>query len=248
MTIFPRHLSVSAVQLYVRCPMQWRQRYVERVVTPDSRPQAWGKAFHKALEALHRGDDADLAWLSAWKSLGLGELQSPPPMPGKMHGLELLEAYRARGLDAARGEPERMFKLPFPSPKIPVPLLGYIDLAVPAERHFRDFKTTSGSSWTAEKVALEDQLHVYGWAYQQLYRHRAERALWVIFSTVTPTVTVLEGVPSPDGFRLFERVAEKVWDGIVNGRFDGCGSCVICAPPGEKAPANAPSFAWETTT
>lgn len=241
----PRHLSVSSVTLYARCPAQWRQRYVDRVTTPDTKPQAWGKAFHRALEALHRGDDAEIAWLKAWNEAS--KLFPPSSfVPGKLHGLELLEAYRSRGLDAARGEPERKFQLPFPSSKIPVPLLGFIDLAVPDERHYRDFKTTGGSFWTQAKVDLEPQLHAYGWAYQKLYHHRADRAVWVIFSTASPTLDVYEATPSPDGFRLFERTAEGVWSGISAGNYTGCGTCAVCDPKTPRDTTSDPSIAWAT--
>lgn len=249
-TVFrPRHLSVSSVQTYLRCPAQYRARYVDRLVTPTTPPQAWGKAFHKALEALHRGEDAELAWIGAWNGYA-DDLRAAGQSfgPGKMHGLALLELYRERGLDGVKGEPERKFVLPFPSSKIPVPLLGYMDLPVPDERHFRDFKTSAGNSWNETKVMLEPQLHAYGWAYQRLYHHRADRALWCVFSTQRVALEVFDVQPSPDGFRAFERSAEMVWEGIVSGKYDGCGECVICSPPGEKASVNGPVFDWSLTS
>lgn len=249
MTAFrPRHLSVSSVQTYMRCPAQFKARYVDRLVTPTTGPQAWGKAFHTALEALHRGQDAELAWLSAWNSHALDIRATGQPFgPSKMHGLELIELYRSLGLDVVQGEPERKFSLPFPSDKIPVPLLGFIDLSVPSERHFRDFKTTSGNSWNETKVALEPQLHAYGWAYQRLYHHRPDRALWVIFSTKTPMIDVYEAMPSPDGFRLFQMQAEATWQGIVSGNYEGCGACFVCTPPREK-PVSSTAFDWSLLT
>lgn len=247
MTVFrPRHLSVSSVQLYLRCPAQYRARYVDGLVTPTTQPQAWGQAFHKALEALHRGEDAELAWIAAWNGCADNFRAAGQPFgPGKLHGLALLEAYRGQGLHGVKGEPEQKFILPFPSPKIPVPLLGYIDLVVPTERHFRDFKTSASHGWNETKVALEPQLHTYGWAYQKLYHHRAERALWVVFSTQRVAVDVYEAVPSPDGFRLFEQTAEAVWSGIVQQRFEGCGTCSLCRPKSAVVDGNAPAFVWE---
>ena len=245
MTFRPTHLSVSSVALYVKCPAQYRQRYVERLVTPTTVPQGWGTAFHKALEALHRGEDGERAWIAAFNSIDAALAESGQQLaPGKSVGLDLLDRYRSLGLDRAIGEPERMFKLPFPSPKIPVPLLGFIDLAVPGEREFRDFKTTSGTYWNAAKVKLEPQVAVYGWAYQKLYRHRADRARWVIFNTQSVTVELYEAVPSPEQFRIFEQQAELVWDGIVNARYDGCGSCSLCSPRVAKE-STGPTIVWE---
>jgi hypothetical protein len=248
MSVFlPRHLSVSAVALYTRCPLQWRQRYVDRIATPTTAAQATGIAFHKALEAQHRGGDGALAWLTAADGVNDALTATNQTITmSKEHGLKLLNLYRDLGLDTAIGEPERMFKFAFPTPNIPVPVLGYIDLTVPSERHFRDFKTTGGTYWNATKVALEPQVAVYGWAYQQLYHHRAERALWVIFSTQKVAVDVYETAPSPDGFRLFELQAEAAWRGLSEGNYTGCGVCKeLCAPPVEKPAKPAPSFTWE---
>lgn len=243
----PQHLSASSVALYTRCPAQFRRRYVERIVTPTTPAQAWGKAFHAALEALHRGEDAELRWLSAWDEAEayLDQTNQPPLSAGKEHGFRLLKAYRNLGLDGVKGEPEKRFRLPFPSDGIPVPLLGFIDLAVPSERQYRDFKTTGGSYWNATKVALEPQVQAYGWAYQKLYHHRAERALWIIFSTQKPTVDVYETTPSPDGFRLFQIQAEATWLGITAGNFAGCGTCPeLCKPPAAAKPFAGPAFDW----
>lgn len=246
MTFRPRYLSVSSVALYMACPARFKQRYVDRLVTPTTAPQATGTAFHKALEAEHRGEDSERVWISVANSIGESLAASGLTLTmSKSHGLDLLNIYRERGLGGARGETERKFVLPFPSSNIPVPLLGYIDLAVPAERHFRDFKTTGGNTWNAIKVALEPQLHAYGWAYQQLYRHRPEYGLWVVFSTNTLTVDEYREVPSPDGFRLFELQAEKTWQGIVEGRYDGCGECPeLCKPPQPRA-SKGPTVEWD---
>lgn len=238
MSVFlPRHLSVSAVALYARCPAQWKRRYVDRVVDPSTAAQATGIAFHKALEALHRGEDGDLAWLASADAMNDALAARGQSLTmSKEHGLKLLSTYRARGLADTIGEPERMFKIALPTPNVPVPVLGYIDLAVPSERHFRDFKTTGGTYWNAAKVALEPQVAVYGWAYQRLYRHRAERAMWCVFSTATVSLEVYETAPSTEAFRVFEQTAELVWKGISEGRYVGCGTCTLCDPPVEKHP------------
>lgn len=245
MTFLPQHLSVSAVSLYARCPAQWRRRYVDRVVEPATAAQATGTAFHKALEALHRGRDGELAWIAAADEAEALLAQAGQSLTmSKEHGFKLLKLYRERGLDAATGEPERMFKLAIPLSTIPVPILGFIDLTVPSEREFRDFKTTGGTYWTQAKVDLEPQVAVYGWAYQKLYHHRAQRALWCVFNTNTAALDVYETEPSTDAFRVFIQAAELVWKGISEQRFEGCGTCSLCAPKRVKVDGSAPSFVW----
>lgn len=243
----PRALSVSAVQLYVRCPAQYRQRYVERLVTPTNPPLLFGTVFHGALEAEHRGEDSERALVQAWNHYDAVLAASGQQLrPDKVHALALLDEYKQLGLGGKSGIPERKFTLPFPTPEIPVPLTGYIDLLLPEQRRFRELKTTSAASWTATKVALEHQLHVYGWAYQRLFNHRATCAEYVIFRTDRVQVDVIEAVPSPDGFRLFEVAAAAVWRGVVEERYDGCGekSCETCTPKVEREGANGPTFTW----
>lgn len=249
MTAFrPPHLSVSAVQLYQRCPAQYRQRYVNKMVTPSNPPMLFGSAFHAALEAEHKGENSERALVAAWNAADADLASSGQQLrPDKLHALALLEAYRAGGYGGQIGIPERMFKLPLPTPNVPVPVLGYIDLLLPERRRFREFKTTAGTSWTETKIALEYQLHVYGWAYQRLFHHRVECAEYVIFSTSTPQFFVIEAMPSPDGFRLFERAAEMTWHGIVEGKYDGCmkKDCLVCTPSIVPSKPSGPSFSWD---
>lgn len=241
----PRALSVSAVQLYMTCPAQYEARYVKRLVTPSDPRMLFGSVFHRALEAEHRGEDSERTLIAEWNvaqanldAAGLGE------MPSKAHALALLDAYKVAGYGGQLGIPEHKVTLPFPSKEIPVPLTGYVDLLLPERRRFREYKTTSGTSWTQEKVQAEHQLHVYGWFYQRLFNHRAERAEYMIFSTVQPSLNVIEAVPSPDGFRLFEIAAAAVWRGIVGQNYVGCGTCNLCKPPTEKPP-KGPTCDWE---
>lgn len=240
----PSALSVSAVQLYAECPAKYRRRYVERMPIPANPPMAFGKAFHSALEAEHKGEDSALALIAAWDANQADlEATGQSLAPGKAHALKLLTLYRQRGLGGKMGEPERKVVLSLPSPLVPVPIVGYIDLPIPERRRFREFKTTSGSSWTAIKIQGEHQLHVYGWMYQRTYHHRPECAEYVIFGTGVPSVEVIEGYPSPDGLRLFELAAAATWRGVVEQRFTGCGSCALCKPAAEKI-VNGPAFTW----
>jgi hypothetical protein len=248
---FPRHLSVSAVQTYVTCPAAWKARYIDRLVQPSNPPMLFGKAFHAALEAEHKGADSERALIAAWNIADADLAASGQAMhPGKAHGLDLLNVYRERGLGGALGQPERKFVLALPSSKIPVPVLGFIDLPIPERRRFREFKTTGTTSWTDVKIQTQAQLHVYGWAYQQLYHHRVVCAEYVIFRTDIVQVDVFEAVPSADGFRAFEFEAEATWRGITDGNFEGCGKqgCDVCRQPLVEKASNGPSFTWDEAT
>lgn len=249
MSVFiPTHLSVSSVELYAACPARWRRRYVERLPEPPSVPMAWGSAFHKALEAAHSSDpavDCEQAWVRTWNETR--ETLGPSFRPGKAHGLELLEAFTSGGL-AVKCPAEVKFVLPFPGGRIvhprtrrPIPLLGYVDAFAPDDT--REYKTAGKASyWTKAKAQLANQTHVYGWVRQRTMHHRRP-VRYVIFGTRYPTMTEYVVEPSPDGFRVFEQLAELAFDGIVNGRFDGCGTCELCAP--KATPESAAEFSLE---
>jgi hypothetical protein len=249
MVFLPRHLSVSAVALYVKCPAAWKARYVDRLVVPSNPPMLFGKAFHAALEAEHRGENSERALVAAWNAGDADLAANDQAMhPGKAHALALLDEYKALGLGGKMGEPERKFMLRMLTPSVPVPVLGFIDLPIPERRRFREFKTSSAPTrWTYEKVMLEYQLHTYGRAYQDIYRHRVDCAEYVVFGTDSVRVDVIEAVPDPHGFRLFERAAMDTWTGIKAGQFDGCGrqDCDVCRKPTIEKPRNGPSFDWE---
>lgn len=242
----PRHLSVSSVQLYMTCPAQYRARYIDRLVQPSNPPMMFGKAFHAALEAEHRGENSERALVAAWNA-GEADLAASGQQlrPDKAHALALLDAYKERGLGGQLGEPERRFMLRLLAPGVPVPVLGYIDLTLPERRRFREFKTTSTTSWTDIKIQTQAQLHVYGRAFQEIYHHRVDVAEYVVFRTDIVQVDVFEAVPSADGFRAFELEAEATWAGVKAGNFTGCGTCKeICCPPTPRS-QTGPSFTWE---
>jgi hypothetical protein len=246
MTYRPTYLSVSAVQTYVACPKAWKLRYVDKLAQPTSVPMLFGTVFHKALEAEHRGEDSERALIAAWNIADADLAASGQQMhPGKAHALDLLNEYRARGLGGKLGHAERKFTLRLLANGLP-PVVGYIDLTIPERRRFREFKTTSGTSWNATKIALEFQLHVYGRAYQSLHSHRPDCGEYVIFGTDRVYVDPIEVVPSADGFRMFELAAAAMWKGINAQQFDGCGKQDCWACKVEREPAQTgPSVLWE---
>jgi hypothetical protein len=229
----PRHLSVSSVQLYARCPAQWRRRYLDGIADPPSPPMAFGGVLARALEALHRGRDGDLA-LAVEHAKAAAELRERGAAlrPSAEYGLQLLRLYREHGVYA--GTPERRFLLKLPGrPEVP-PIMGYLDLE--CEREVIEFKTSYGR-WTQARVDAEFQAAVYGWAFHQLNRRRPECVRYVVLSTRTPGLETFETRPNGTDLLLFEYAAAATWQGIRDGRFDGCGKCRLCAPEDEQSGA-----------
>jgi hypothetical protein len=215
----PKHLSVSAVQSYARCPLAWKRRYLDGVKDEATPPMSFGLAFAKAMEAQHRGQDAETAFARAHATTGNAS-------PGAEHGLHLLSLYRERfNLD---GVPEQKFSLYLPNRlQVPVPILGFIDLE--REDEVVEFKT-SRNPWTQARADAEYQSAVYGWAFRQRNRRRFEGVRYLIFSTQTVDVQEIRTLPTGSDLRLFELACIVMWKGIASGVFNGCGKCAVCRP------------------
>lgn len=219
----PRHLSVSAIQAYAKCPLAWKRRYIDGIKDDPTPPMSFGLAFSRALEAHHRGQDADTAFARAHALTGNA-------YPGAEHGLRLLDLYRKQfNLD---GEPEQKFSLYLPDQQqVPVPILGFMDLE--REDEVVEFKT-SKNVWTQPRADAEYQSAVYGWAFQRRHRRRPTSVRYLIFSTRTVDVQEIHTHPTGTDLRLFELAAIVTWKGIKNGAFEGCGKCSVCRPAGDE--------------
>jgi RecB family exonuclease len=229
----PGHLSVSSVLTYARCPLAWRRRYVERQAEPSSPAMSFGKAFALALEAYHRGGDAETVFARAHAEAGNAA-------PGAEHGLRLLDLYRSR-FDLA-GEPERRFSLYLPArDRVPVPIVGFIDLE--CESEVVEFKT-SRNRWTQARADEAYQAAVYAWAFQQRHGRRPDHVRYLVFSTRAVEVQEIVTHPGGDDLRLFELAAIAAWRGIVSRQFAGCGRCDVCkqSRPDTRRPGEV--FSW----
>lgn len=216
----PRHLSVSSVQLFARCPLAWHRRYLLGISDPPTPAMSFGRAFALAMEAHHRGQDADTAFVRA-------HAEAKNAHPGAEHGLKLLDLYRDN-FDF-RGEPEVKFLLYLPDRKqVPVPIMGYMDLE--REDEVIEFKT-SRNPWTQARADAEYQSAVYGWAYQRRHRKRVQSVRYLVFSTRTEDVQEIVTHPTGSDLRLFELAAAVTWKQASAGEFSGCGKCEVCRPP-----------------
>lgn len=215
----PKHLSVSSVQAYARCPLAWKRQYIDKVKAAPTPPMSFGLAFARAMEAHHQGRDADTVFARE-------HAKTQNARPGAEHGLRLLDLYRERfNFD---GTPEQKFSLYLPERRqVPVPILGFIDLE--RDDEVVEFKT-SKAPWTQAKADAEYQSAVYGWAFHQRRRRRPECVRYLVFSTTTVDVQEILTHPTGTDLRLFELAAIVTWKGIANGLFEGCGKCEVCRP------------------
>lgn len=239
----PRVLSHSAVTLYVRCPAAYQRRYVFGVIDPPTPAMAFGHCFATALEAMHRGQDGEVAWVQAYAAArAAGEM--PAGSPSIQHGLALLGLYRQRGI--GQGDPEQRFELYLPDrDAVPVPILGYLDLATPTE--VWEFKS-SRAKWDQKRVDGSQQAAIYRWAYQQLTGRKPECVRFLVFSTRGVALDEFCAYPAGPELRLFEVKAAMVWRAVLAGDYPPkCRQrdCAACVEAGVVPAPRTTSGMWE---
>jgi hypothetical protein len=163
-----RYLSVSQIEMFGRCELQWYHRYVLGLKRPPGVAAVIGKGTHKAIEI-------DLRWKMAWHSLiedeavkahaadatrAAWEKEPPAVNPGDPDQGEAIDI--AVGLAtlhhkvlAPKIEPiaiEQAFKIELP--QLDHDLVGVLDIETPT--HVRDTKTKGRApSWDAARRSTQ---------------------------------------------------------------------------------------------
>lgn len=231
----PKHLSVSSVSLYTKCPAAWERNYVLRSGDLPTAPMLFGRAMAKTLEVMHNGGDPYQTFCEEYaKSVSvMAKLGSSLYIAADL-GFELVRKYHGV---MTPGEPEKMFKLPLPPELgIPLPVKGFMDLATPTE--ILEFKTSRGG-WSQERADASRQAHVYAWAYEQLYGYRPQHVRFIVMSTRELKIDEYIVQPTDEGFADFCAEAMLMWDGYTRGQYERrCGKCDAC----KNKPLRADSF------
>jgi hypothetical protein len=165
MTYVAPYWSPSKFACWDQCPQEFYRRYVLREPMQPTEAMHFGTAVHRGLEAHFRGEDGELAFRRAWRTLSDELNAAGIVVDSKLAktGLELVEKVTELGLS---GEPERKIWVRTDS-YLNAPLLGYVDLWCPDTHTIIDFKTTMGA-WSAQRAEKEVwQPCLYSWVYYQ---------------------------------------------------------------------------------
>lgn len=159
------HLSASSVGDFIRCPLLWAGRRIYKWPEPPTPALAIGTAVHAALAAHHKGEDAELVLLEAWKAV-----RGMTPPPGTLErALEALALYVADAvIDPLYDRTETFVRATIPG--VAVPFIGYIDCLTanhPDADTIHEWKSGAAKYWSQERVDSELQLTSYWWTYQQ---------------------------------------------------------------------------------
>lgn len=173
------HWSYSAVQQYLRCPLQY---YFERVLRlpriSTSSGLVFGSAVHEALATYHVGlrwngdvswDDVEKQFLDAWKLKEEGEVIQYKATESRddliAQGLELLKLYLQEPPPANIVAVEKSFLVPIVNSDgeiLETPLLAIVDLLTQEDEVLKvnEFKT-SGRSYGEQEVETSLQATCY---------------------------------------------------------------------------------------
>ena len=164
------HYSYSSLSLYLRCPRQWKHKYIDKIPQKPSGNMQLGKVMHKAIQsALIEGANMEETIDSYLEGFNAEEGEAMV-----MTGDQLAWSKKAIldqdlnewiQFEGAEGTGEVEIRMDFTMPGLPLPLVGYIDYISP-DGTVWDFKT-SGSSWNEEKAVKETQPAFYAAALVQ---------------------------------------------------------------------------------
>lgn len=208
------HLSVSAINDYLRCSMAWYgSRYGKWPQEPVFVMQA-GIAIHKALTAYHREQDHQVELLRAWK-----ECVTAQATTGSIQrALTALDLYAAAYQPEANDVVDYWFK--FRIDGLPVPFIGAYDLVRadaqrPTEGVIYDWKT-GRVGWGQPKADKELQPTAYWLAYQHEAEQPPAKFVYVQLRTEGDnTMRLIETTRTEAQIEAFQNLCKEVYQRML---------------------------------
>jgi putative RecB family exonuclease len=246
------YISPSRLNLWIRCPLAFRLKYLDGIPTPTSPALFVGKCCHSALEAFYRhrmlgitleSDEVVHRIAVNWDQTVTEEQMAFDSVAQEV-GLQqqvaaLVRAYLAqvppdepRPL-AVEATMEVPLVDPFTGEDLGIPLLGIVDLVLddPDGPVVRDFKTSSRSAPPFE-VTHEIQLTSYGYLFRRTTgQEEIGLEIHSLIKTKTPKIEGHRYPARTDAhFRRLFGVIREYLDALDTGRFNyrpgwGCAMC-----------------------
>ncbi len=181
------YVSASRLNLWLKCPLAFRLKYVDGVRTPPSSSQFVGKTVHRGLEIYYRHRQqnvrlpaAEIAemlvaqWEEAVAAEGVKFSTASDEVAARQQSLDLVRTYLQQ---LPNDEPrplaiESVLEAPLLDPvsgqSLGIPLVGVIDLVLPGADGaiITDFKTTARGGELLE-ISHELQLSAYSYLHRQ---------------------------------------------------------------------------------
>ena len=251
-TELPKYVSASRLKLWLRCPLAYKLRYIDGVVTPTTPSLFFGTIVHRVLEYFFRyrqrgvtlfpevvADRLKKDWDSALEEefVAFSSINEERQLQAK--AVELVTAYLTQisGDESLPIAVEKRFEAPLIDPAtgedLGIPLVGIIDLVLATENGavIRDFKTAARSS-AQRDVLHELQLSCYSYLFRCV-TGQIESGLEIhsLIKTKTPKVEVTRYDPRKETYfaRLFS-VIRAYLDAVGSNQYHirpglGCSFC-----------------------
>ncbi|MCD6219808.1 PD-(D/E)XK nuclease family protein [Candidatus Calescamantes bacterium] len=223
------HISVTQLKMYLRCPLQYKFRYVDNLIIPPPSAITLGKTIHQTLEEnfsqkVKTQEDLPLGYLTDYFS-DLWEIESKETRfeegekPGKIkdEGINLVSVYhKTHSPKILPISVEEEFELEFENS--PLKLKGYIDL-IDKNKIIIDHKIKS-RSMTQQDAEQDLQLTAYYLAYK-VKKQKPPKGLRfdVIVRTKTPKIQQISISKTDEDTTRFLKILTQVTRAIHAGIF-----------------------------
>ena len=244
------HLSVSSVDMFLRCGEQFRRRYIEGEIIPPGIAARVGTGLHKGAEAnskekISTGHDAPLSVVQdAARDGYVKAVQSGIFVPAEQRSeaktllaqglddsVKLATLYReevAPDIMPVAAEKQIVAEVP----GLSVPVLGYIDTVTDADE-IRDLKS-AGKAWPKNKPHGEHQPTVYAFLFEYIYGRKPSRFVYDILvngKKESATYMQMETMRDEADFAAWVRIAQTVLRSISAGVFPPAApGSFLCSP------------------
>jgi putative RecB family exonuclease len=224
-----KHISVTQMKMYLRCPLQYKFRYIDLLKIPPVSALTLGKSIHSALEGNYSQkietkkdlpseqviDIFSDSWENNVKETTFEEDEKPGEV--KDDGVKLVSIYHKQVSPTIQPKlVEKEFNLAFEN--VDYTLKGYIDL-IDTEDIIIDHKTTK-RSMNQEDVSSDLQLSCYAMAYRFLFGGlEKELRFDVMVRNKTPKIQQITTTRTQEDINRFLKVLAYVSKAIKSGIF-----------------------------
>lgn len=211
------YISVSQINMYLRCPAQYMFRYERGIVLPPKTPLTKGKCVHKGIETnysqkIDTFEDLKLSdvqdAVSTEFEVAKSETDFEDNDPGKVkdEAISLVTLYHKEVAPTVQPlAVEQKVEVELGDTK----LLGFIDV-IDSEGYIRDTKTASKTP-SADEATKSLQLTAYSLAYRVLYGgDEAGVKLDYLIQTKTPKTVTLTAQRTEKDIARFENIMAAV--------------------------------------
>lgn len=242
-----KHISVTQIKMYLRCPLQYKFRYMDGLKIPPVSAITLGKSIHSTLETNYSqkiqskedlpNEQMTSLFSDLWESQAKGTEFEKDEKPGKIkdEGINIIHLYHEQVSPTIIPKyVEKDFELSFDN--VDYTLKGVIDL-VDDQEVLIDHKTTK-RSMCQEDVMADLQLTCYALAYRLIFgAQEKELRFDVMVRNKMPKIQKIATSRTQEDINRFLKILAYVSRAIRSGIFypnknfmcSACGYSGLCA-------------------